>query len=76
MEQCPGLVAETRERRLICPEVCPIKDDRCCPFVQLHLSRSNPRLVAEQPEKLIIINVYMHLPPVQGRRFMKGVLGG
>lgn len=37
MEQCPGLVAETRERRLICTKVCSIKDDGCCPFVQLDL---------------------------------------
>ena len=47
MEQCPRLVTETRERRLVRPDVCSIKDDGCCPFVQLDLSRSNSRLLAE-----------------------------
>lgn len=37
VKQRPGLVTETRERRLICPEVCSIKNDGCCPFVELHL---------------------------------------
>lgn len=40
MKQRPGLVLEARERRLIGPEVCPIKNDGRCPFVELHLSGS------------------------------------
>lgn len=44
MKQCPGLVAETRERRLIGPEVCPVKNDGCRPFVELHLQDFRTRV--------------------------------
>lgn len=46
MKQCPGLVMKTRERCLICPEVCSVENDGCCPFVELDLSGSES--VSEQ----------------------------
>lgn len=63
VEQGPGLVAETREWRLIRPEVCSVKDDGCGPFVQLDLSRSNSGLLAvgKQLDIVIIISVSEHL---------------